>query len=242
MAKGRRINADDVATATDARGEDYGKGPYDTSDANVTKIAGLLKTSKSEVRRAMREAAQERTDAMYKGLTGRNPPDETSPRSMLQEIFGAGPRGGAVNANAAAKALKVTANTVRRWAAGTQKPSPERMKKLKAAARRLTRTKAGRRTATDSHRRRRPTPPGGDHVWVTGWQGPEDRYSSERYRTVKMPITADQIDELLDKYEQEGEDGLHEWLTTHYQTSATGVADWQFRTIDKFGFGDPNYD
>lgn len=239
----RRIGVDDVATAGERKSTNatWAAGPFDTSDANVAEIAELLKASPAEVRKVMRQAAQERAAAMFTGLTGQPAPDDNSPRSLLQAIFGKGPRGGAVNAAAAAKALKVTPNTVRRWAAGTQKPAPDRMKKIRSAARRLTTSKAGRRKTTAAHRKRRPKPPPGgfDTVWVTGWQGPTDEYSSDRHRTVKMDITADQIDELLDKYEQEGDPGLHEWLTEHYSKT---VSDWAFHTIDAFGFGDPNYD
>ncbi|MDA0252550.1 MAG: hypothetical protein O3B27_06080 [Actinomycetota bacterium] len=237
VQRGRKVTADDVATVK------AGGGLYDAADDNIAAIASELKASPAEVRRVMSAAAQERAAAMFSGIAGRKAPDETSPRSMLQAVFGQGPRGGAVNAAAAAKAFKVTANTVRRWAAGTQKPSAQRMKKLKNAARRLTRTKAGRRKSTDACRARRGRRPGADTVWVTGWQGPADEYASERYRTVKMDVTPDDVDALLDRYEEDGDAGLHDWLTNHYRTNDWGGVDgWVFHSIDAFGFGDPNYD
>ena len=67
-------------------------------------------------------------------------------RGMLQAVFGRGPRGGAVNARAAAQSLGVSPGTVRRWAAGTQNPSPGRLAAIRQAARRTTTTKRGRRT------------------------------------------------------------------------------------------------
>lgn len=232
MVRGKKVDADDVATA--------GGGLYDTSEDNVAVIAAELKASPVAVRKVMAQAAQERASAMFAGISGRAAPDEGSPRSMLQAVFGRGPRGGAVNAAAAAKSLKVSVNTVRRWAAGTQKPSPQRLKKLKSAARRLTRTKTGRRKATDACRSRRRRRPGADTVWVTGWQGPADEYASERYRTVRMDVSPEDIDALLDAYEQEGDAKLHEWLTNHYRNNDWGGVDgWVFHSIDAFGFGEP---
>jgi hypothetical protein len=229
----RAITADDVA--------EHGS-VFDTSATNVNTIATQLGVSATSVRRAMRESVKGFADKAFERLSGRKAASETSPASMLQAVFGPGPRGGAVNAAAAAKKLGVAPGTVRRWAAGTQKPSADHLKQLQNAAKRATGTPSGRRRVAQGYRSsrqgRQATQRGGT-VFVTGYQGPrakddegkEISYGSTRWRTVRMTVDPADIDTLLDAYEK-GVEQLKNALTKIYDRT---VAEWEFLTIDDFG-------
>jgi len=231
--KDRKINADDIA--------EHGS-VFDSSAGNVNSVAKKLGVSQTAVRRAMRESVQGFADKAFEQLAGRKAAVEGNPLSMLQSVFGPGPRGGAVNAKAAAKALGVAPGTVRRWAAGTQKPSADHLKGLKNAVKRVTQTKRGRRGVTQGYRntrKGRQAAQQGGTVWVTGYQGPSvvDRdgkptaYGSSRWRTVRMTVSPADIDKILQAYENGLED-LKEALTEIYDRT---VAEWEFLTIDDFG-------
>jgi hypothetical protein len=160
---------------------------------------------------------------------------------MLQALFGRGPRGGAVNARAAAQSLGVSLGTVRRWAAGTQKPTPGRLTTIRAAARRVTTTQRGRRTATTDFRASTQGSQAlqfGSKIWVSGQQGVggyDQGYA--RDRRVATDITAEQIEALLRAYEEGGDRGLRDWLRKFFDDQY--VAGWDFVTIDDFGIGTP---
>jgi transcriptional regulator with XRE-family HTH domain len=160
---------------------------------------------------------------------------------MLQAAYGRGPRGGAVNAKAAAQDLGVSPGTVRRWAAGTQRPSLGRLAALRAAARRATTTKRGRRAATADFRssaQGRQALRTGSKIWVSGEQGVggyDQAYA--RDRRVATDITADELEAMLRAYEEGGDRGLREWMTAFFDDKY--VAGWDFVTIDDFGIGTP---
>lgn len=235
--KRRRITADDVVAARDEHAS-----VFDTSAANVNAIAKQLGATPAAVRQAMRESVKGFADVTFERLTGRKAA-ANDPLSMLQAVFGPGPRGGAVNAKEAAKELGVATGTVRRWAAGTQKPSANHLKKLQSAAKRATQTVRGRKRVTQNYRKSGKGTAAtqfGAYVWVTGYQGPhvdKDRdgkpnsYANVRWRTVRMRVSPADVDSLLDAYEK-GLDDLKDVLTTLYQKE---VADWEFLTIDDFG-------
>ena len=113
MARNRRrsrIDASDLA----------GYGSVANGTVNVDKAARGLGASKTEVRQAIRQAEAAQSNTFYRRISGRREADAaegTSMRGMLQAAFGRGPRGGAVNARAAAQSLGVSPGTVRRWAA-----------------------------------------------------------------------------------------------------------------------------
>ena len=162
-----RITAGDLA----------GYGSVSNGTVDIDRAARGLGASKTEVRQAIRQAEAVQSNTFFRRMSGRGEADVAegaSTRGMLQAAFGRGPRGGAVNAKAAAQSLGVSPGTVRRWAAGTQRPSPGRLAALRWAARRSTTTKRGRRAATSDFRssaQGRQALRGGSKIWVSGEQG-----------------------------------------------------------------------
>src|SRR6478736_5500821 len=161
-----RIDASDLA----------GYGSVANGTVNVDKAARGLGASKTEVRQAIRQAEAAQGNTFYRRISGKTEADSTegtSIRGMLQAVFGRGPRGGAVDARAAAQSLGVSPGTVRRWAAGTQQPTPGRLASIRQAARRVTTTKKGRRGATADFRastKGGQALKGGSKIWVSGEQ------------------------------------------------------------------------
>ena len=97
-----------------------GYGSVANGTVNVDRAARGLGVSKTEVRQAIRQAEAAQSNTFLRRISGRREADSaegTSMRGMLQAVFGRGPRGGAVNARAAAQSLGVSPGTVRRWAA-----------------------------------------------------------------------------------------------------------------------------
>jgi transposase InsO family protein len=159
---------------------------------------------------------------------------------MLLAAFGRGVRGAAVNAKAAAAKLGVAVSTVRRWAAGTQQPSAAHRDALQTASRQASTTKAGRQSATadfrsSAHGQKALTD--GTSLWISGNQGvggaDSDQYT--RDRTVTQAIDVDDVEAMLRAYEEEGDEGLHDWM--RQVMGDKYVADWGFISIDDFGFG-----
>ena len=229
-----RITANDLA--------EYGSVANNTID--VDRAARGLDVPKTEVRQAVRQARKAQGNTFFQRISGRRDADSAEGRSvagMLAAAFGRGPRGAAVNAAAAAKRLGVSPGTVRRWAAGTQKPATARLVTIRAAARRVSSTKRGRRTATADFRS---SPAGaaalqtGSKLWISGEQGVggyDQGYARER--RVVTDISPEDIKALLAAYEEGGDGGLREWLRGFLD--ANYVAGWDFVTIDDFGFGNP---
>jgi DNA-binding transcriptional regulator YdaS (Cro superfamily) len=229
-----RISASDLA--------EYGSVANGTVD--VDRAARGLGVSKNEVRQAIRQAEAAQSNTFLRRISGRREADSAegaSVRGMLQAVFGRGPRGAAVNARAAAQSLGVSPGTVRRWAAGTQKPAPGRLAAIRAAARRVTTTKRGRRAATADFRASAQGSQAlrtGSKIWVSGEQGVggyDQGYA--RDRRVATDISPEELEALLRAYEDGGDRGLRDWLKGFFDENY--VAGWDFVTIDDFGIGTP---
>lgn len=229
-----RINPEDLA--------EYGSVANGTVD--VDRAARGLGVSKRDVRQALRQAQAAQSNTFLRRISGRREADSAggaSMRGMLQAVFGRGPRGAAVNAKAAAQAFGVSPGTVRRWAAGTQQPAPGRLASIRAAARRVTATKRGRRAATADFRTSTQGSQAlrtGSKIWVSGEQGVggyEQGYA--RDRRVATDISADEIEALLLAYEEGGDRALRDWIKQFFDDKY--VAGWDFVTIDDFGIGTP---
>lgn len=212
-------------------------------DVNIDKAAKALRVSKTAVRKAIRQEAAILRSVIYRGITGRRDADVgelTNIMGMLQAVYGYGPRGSKVNAKAAAEALGVSPGTVRRWANGSQQPSPGHLTVLKTAARQAASTKAGRRAATEIFRnskRGRKALADGARIHTSGYQGPAN-YAWERDRDVTTdPLTAAEIEGLLRAYEDGGDKGLLDFLTEILDTRYLG-AEWEFGTLSDFHIGD----
>lgn len=250
-----------VASVRRARGA----GPRGRSDevaAPVDEAAAArgLGVSLSAVRRAISATAAQLGTAVFRVLSGRPTADvsaEASPGGLLAAAFGRGPRGGAVNARAAADALGVSPTTVRRWAAGTQAPSKGHLADLRRTARRMTDTQKGRRAATADLRSAVAAGPGTRKIVVYGEQGvvgknPDsgvwDYYSGQRRVAVSVPAAdidcgspgacagatnlGDDRQCLMHAYEQTGLPGALDTLTAIFDRHYT--AGWQFTSIDEF--------
>lgn len=220
----------------------YGSVAHGTVD--VDRAARGLGASKTEVRQALRQAEAAQSNTFYRRISGKTEGDSTegtSLRGMLQAVFGRGPRGGAVDARAAATSLGVSPGTVRRWAAGTQQPSPGRLASIRQAARRVTTTKKGRRGAAADFRastKGSQALKGGSKIWVSGEQGVggyDQGYA--RDRRVATDINPSEIEAMLRAYEDGGDSGLRDWMTQFFDDKY--VAGWDFVTIDDFGIGTP---
>jgi hypothetical protein len=225
-------------------GDDLGKyGSVAAGTVNIDRAAAALRIPKSQVREVIKQSQGAHRQIYFRAVSGRREADVTdqsSTKGMLLAAFGRGTRGAAVNAKAAADKLGVAVSTVRRWAAGTQKPSASHLAALKSASTKAATTKAGRKAATDDFRS---SPSGhaalvsGTTLWISGNQGPGGNYSDEytRDRTIAFPIDADDVQAMLRAYEQDGDAGLHGWLSK--VTDQKYLGDWGFISIDDFGFG-----
>jgi len=221
-----------------------GYGSIVNGTVDIDRAARGLGVSKTQIRQAIRQAEAAQSNTFYRRTSGRPEADITgtgSLRGMLQAVFGRGPRGAAVNARTAAQALGVSPGTVRRWSAGTQQPSPDHLTAIRTAARRAAGTRVGRRGATADFRssaQGRQALRGGSKIWVSGEQGVggyEQGYA--RDRRVTTDITAEEIDAMLQAYEDGGVDGLIDWMQNFFDQKY--VAGWDFVTIDDFGIGTP---
>ena len=226
-----RISAEDLAN--------YGSVADGT--VNVERAATGLRVSKRDVQQAIRQAEAAQSNTFYRRLSGRGDADVAegaNTRGMLQAAYGRGPRGAAVNAKTAAQDLGVSPGTVRRWSAGTQRPSPAHQKALQSAARRAAGTKRGRRAATADFRasaRGQQALRAGDKLTVSGIQGPRDY---PRDRQVTVDISPQDVEAMLRAYEEAGNRGLRDWMTGFFDNNY--VAGWEFLTIDDFGIGQPD--
>lgn len=213
-------------------------------DVNIDDASKALRVSKTAVRKAMRQEVVNLRSVIYRGITGRRDADVgelTNVMGMLQAVYGYGPRGSKVNAKAAAEALNVSAGTIRRWANGSQQPSPDHLTAIKTAARQAASTKAGRRAATEVFRnseRGRKALTHGARIHISGYQGPEN-YAWERDRDVSSdPLTAAEIEALLRAYEDGGDQGLLNYLADIMDPRYMHGSPWEFATISDFWIGD----
>lgn len=221
-----------------------GYGSVANGTVDIDRAARGLGASKNEVRQALRQAQAAQSNTFLQRISGRREADAAegaSMRGMLQAVFGRGPRGAAVNARAAAESLGVSPGTVRRWAAGTQQPTPGRLAAIRAAARRVSSTKRGRRAATAGFRSSTQGSQAlrtGSKIWVSGEQGVggyDQGYA--RDRRVATDIDPDEIEALLRAYEEGGDRALRDWIKQFFDDKY--VAGWDFVTIDDFGIGTP---
>ncbi|ASL18298.1 helix-turn-helix domain-containing protein [Mycobacterium intracellulare] len=216
-------------------------GSVANREVRVDLAAMRLRTSKTAVREAIRDAAARLRNVFYRAISGLPEADVgelTNIKGMLQAAYGKGPRGGEVDANKAGEALGVSPATIRRWARGTQQPSADHLKALKSAARKAATTKAGRRRATASFRaseRGRKALDKGATIHISGYQAPSG-YEHERDRVCSQRLTGQEIEDLLRAYEEGGERGLCDWLTGIMDRKYLG--DWTFGTIEDFRIGD----
>ena len=181
-----RIDANDLA----------GYGSVANGTVNVDSAARGLGASKTEVRQAIRQAEAAQSNTFYRRISGQAEADSTegtSMRGMLQAVFGRGPRGGAVDARAAAQSLGVSPGTVRRWAAGTQTalagtaggdtaggaPHHHHQKRPAGRDRRLPRSTQGSQALS-----------GGSKIWVSGEQGWVDTSRAMRAIAASPPTSA----------------------------------------------------
>lgn len=230
----RPITADDLSAY----------GPVVSGKVDVDAAARGLKTSKTKVRQGLKAANDKRSTMFLRQVSGRTEADlsaDASAKGMLQAAYGRGPRGGVVNSKDAAEALGVSQVTVRRWASGKQKPSPEHLDALKKAARKASTTKRGRKAATDEFRaskRGQQALRQGDKLWISGNQGYlgfDNDYAQDR--RIQVDISGDDIGAMLQAYEDGGDSGMLEWLTDN--PGQKYLEGWDFITIDGIGFGKP---
>ncbi len=221
-----------------------GYGSVANGTVNVDRAARGLGASKTQVRQSIRQAEAAQSNTFLRRISGRREADSaegTSMRGMLQAVFSRGPRGGAVNARAAAQSLGVSTGTVRRWAAGTQQPSPSRLATIRQAAKRVTTTKRGRQSATADFRlgaQGSQALRGGSKIWVSGEQGVggyEQGYA--RDRRVATDISPSEIEAMLRAYEDGGDSALRNWMRGFFDDKY--VDGWDFVTIEDFGIGTP---
>lgn len=219
---------------------------FDGRSVDVDAASQNLQTTKKSVRDALRMAKATFSDLVLARLGDRPQADRSpnaTPLGLLQAAFGNGPRGGAVNTKAAADSLGVSPATVRRWAAGTHKPSAQHLAALRTAARQVTSTKRGRKTVTDSFRASdlgKNAVRQGVTIWVYAYQGPpaveEDQESNySRDRTIYINLSADDVQAMLAAYEQRGDAGFRDWLND-IGTSYMEGDPWEFTDIYDFGF------
>ncbi|MEY8019167.1 helix-turn-helix domain-containing protein [Mycobacterium servetii] len=225
-------------------GDDLGKyGSVAAGNVDVDRAAAGLKVPKSQVRDAVKQARDTHRQVYFRAISGRREADVTdqsNAKGMLLAAFGRGVRGAAVNAKAAADKLGVAVSTVRRWAAGKQRPSPDHLDALQSESKKAATTKAGRTAATDDFRS---SPHGrtalthGGSLRISGNQGPGGNVSDAytRDRSVTFTVGVDDVQAMLRAYEEDGDKGLHAWLTEVADKNYLG--DWGFITIEDFGFG-----
>ncbi len=254
MAFGRRrqssnrIGIRDLADYRMPRGDrPVDEEAFDGRSVDVQAASRGLGVSTRTVRNVIANARTALSDKVLGRISGRAEADTTtaaSARGMLQAAFGRGPRGGPVNAKAAAQALGVSQGTVRRWASGTQKPSADRLKSLRSAARRSTTTKRGRKVAVDEFRNSsagKDALQRGTTFWVFGYQGVPaplgDDYSRDN-RMMQRNLTPVEVEDMLRRFEDEGIDGFRDWLHAQGTAYRMGEGEWEFTDIYDLGFGD----
>lgn len=173
-------------------------------------------------------------NSIFNALTGRGG-DVTASGSITDKLvaaFGAGKRGAAVDAQAAAKALGVTPRTVQRWVKGEiRAPKADHLKAITKAARQAASTQAGRRAALAASEGDRASKRGAT-LRIKGRQGPLDY---ERHgRLVTLDLTPEQVRAMRAAYANSGDKGLLEWTSTELDQSY--VADWNILAIDEMKF------
>ena len=117
-----------------------------------------------------------------------------------------------VAVSAAAKALGRHPSTIQRWLNDGQPPTKKNARAVRAVARRVGRTKAGRGRAVEAGRSENRYA-GKQGLAITAMQGPADTGSDvARERTIYFDLSQDQIDELADLYAEKGETEAMTWI------------------------------
>lgn len=143
--------------------------------------------------------------------------------SMLRTAYGPGPRGNAVDTRSAAKELGVSQRTVQRWIAAKDhqhaKPKPSHLKAIRKASRQAATTKKGRQRhiakARSSPQARKIDQLGGQLTVKakSGVVSGGKAYVRDRL-PVKFKVPPRDIDAMWSAYEQGGEKGFSQWLTS----------------------------
>ena len=186
---------------------------------------------------------------IFSALTGQKADVSGKPtgdlRGMLLAVGGASPKTkSGIDLTAAAHKLGVTRRTVERWlkAAETgagQRPSIQHAKNLATRARQAATTKAGRRAALDASPIAKAVLSRGARVAVSGVQGP--RRAGREYmrdRTTQLELDPDQVESMLNAWEQGGEKGFMSWMGDTWGEEY--VAGWKFDSVDDISIERPS--
>lgn len=175
--------------------------------------------------------------ALYAALTGRTDTEVSGRgdniRGMLLAVGGASDRTrSGIDLTAAAKKLGRDRRTLERWVKKADgglgsSPSTKHLKDLKLRSRQAATTQAGRKSAVKGNRdqltaeRRK--------VSLAGKQGiTRAGQTYIRDTTTETDVSPEQLDAMLNAYEQGGDQGFLKWATAH----------WDEEYIDGWGFVD----
>lgn len=171
---------------------------------------------------------------LFSAMTGRDSGVGGGVADKLRAAFGPGPRGGAVNTRAAAKALGVSQRQVQRWASGQAKPRSVNVDRINKVHRRAMNTKAGRRQAAAGQRQA--FAKNGVRLFVSGVQGPVNQGGEYiRARKTYVDLTPEQARQMLDAYENGGAKATMDWMRTAWDKGY--AAEWEFQSIDRMWHG-----
>lgn len=174
--------------------------------------------------------------ALFQGLTGRaGTPGAGTVRDMLTAAFGTTSRG-RLDTRSAAEGMGVSQRTIQRWVADESrkersKPRPSHLSALKVRARQAASTKKGRRQAS-SETRQRFAQRKNVKLSIAGNQGPAvggKDYS--RKRTTTLDISDQDVQSLLDAYEQGGDKAAQSYIENLYGDRY--VEGWSFNDMDQ---------
>lgn len=164
--------------------------------------------------------------ALRAALTGRSSMSGQSLRDKLLLIGGASKRTKTgVDHARAAKKLGVSPTTVRRWltAEGGQRPSGANRRKIGRSAQRAGRTKAGRAAMLAAQRSQNKR----KIVDIQAFQGPmRGNTEYHRVRSTQLVLDPEDVEAMLDAYENGGESGFKSWASQHWGQDY--LEDWSF--------------
>lgn len=154
-----------------------------------------------------------------------------TPRVMLTQLFGKGPRGG-VNTKAAAQALGVSARTVQRWIKTRKLPDSGAANALRQRHEQWSNTPAGRKSALGRKNRDRIAGAKGIQFW--GQLAISGDVRNRRGMEIKGWTPA-HMDRLLDRLAAGDDPGAHAALEDLISNSAAWGGDVEIR-IDQITF------
>jgi transposase-like protein len=179
---------------------------------------------------------------LFAGLTGRKGAAVADPSDIKGMLLALGGRStrtkSGIDLTAAAKKLGVGRRTLERWVKAAdegrgQRPSAGNAKTLRAKARQVASTKAGRRASLKDARVAKPYSRGA-RVSVRADQGPRAKGRDYlRDRTTVVDLDPAAVEAMLNAYEEGGEKGFMSWATTYWGADdGSGfpgyLEDWQF--------------